>query len=425
MLSFRNMLKEISEINFKDSLRLLNKCDVLLFCHDVDRGVDLDGKAYSPLLDSVREDLESRGFICQTVAHPWSVLVGNAGYGNPIAINRSYFCSLIKYKIYRIFKNKNASVSNRFLAQFYERIFELSKPRLIISIGTCDIMCSVARAHNIFHVELLHGIGYPFLPWGWGEKDVMSLPQGILSLDDVSEKSFSPLRDKKIDIKIIPHPFIKRFVGDKKKLHPCWVVDEGCSKVANVKQIIFSFSWGYAGDHGEYEQFAGILMNGLFPDVLAEVVNNTQDSVFWRFRFHPVQLKQMKYRYLMDFMDNFVAHNPNSEWRASSKMPYPALAALCDGNISMNSMSCYDAAYMGVPSLLLCPTVQPDGVFCDYFDDLVAQGYVVKKLASFNVIRDWVECVQKKHPLLGNLLNEFQWEEAVEWMLARSVLHGH
>lgn len=419
MLRLSEIFKMISDVNFKDSLQMLDKCDVLFFCHDVDRGVYLDGKAYSPLLDSVREDFESRGLKCQTIARPWSVLVGNKGYSDPIAINLNFFLALLQNKLFRIFLKDRINSNNRFVIKLYERILKIASPRLIISIGACDSMCLASRNCKVFHVELLHGIGYTFLPWMWDKKNVLNLPQGILSLDEVSAKTFSPLKKKGIDIKVIPHPFIKRFFGELKNIHPEWILNAGCD-VNKRKQILFSFSWGYAGDHGEYEDLAGILTNGLFPDVLKDVVKATNNIVFWRFRFHPLQMKQERYRCLMDFMDEFVSDNDNSEWRVSSMMPFPAVSVLCDGNISMCSMSCYDAAYMGVSSLMLCPTLQAGGVFGNYFEDLVAQGYVTKKMASFEVIRDWVDCVQKKDPLLGNLLNEKMWEEAVGWMLCHS-----
>jgi hypothetical protein len=43
-------------------------------------------------------------------------------------------------------------------------------------------------------------------------------------------------------------------------------------------------------------------------------------------------------------MDDFVTKYPNTEWKESSFLPYPSIIKNCDGNISMSSMSCYDAA---------------------------------------------------------------------------------
>ena len=50
----KNYWKFLKTVNFKDTSKNLKKCDVLLFCHDADRGVTLNNKAYSPLIDSVQ-----------------------------------------------------------------------------------------------------------------------------------------------------------------------------------------------------------------------------------------------------------------------------------------------------------------------------------------------------------------------------------
>ena len=50
--------RKIARINLSDDINRVNHCDVLFFCHDDDRSISLNGKAYSPLIDSVREDFE-------------------------------------------------------------------------------------------------------------------------------------------------------------------------------------------------------------------------------------------------------------------------------------------------------------------------------------------------------------------------------
>jgi len=68
------------------------------------------------------------------------------------------------------------------------------------------------RLSRVFHVELLHSMGDVCLPLGWGELETKYLPQGILSLDDVSSNTYNnSLQAKGVFIKTIPHPFIRRF----------------------------------------------------------------------------------------------------------------------------------------------------------------------------------------------------------------------
>ena len=63
--------------------------------HDSGRPFQVDSKPYATLIDSVREDLEARGYVCRVVAHPFSKLIGEKACGNPISINRPYFFAKI------------------------------------------------------------------------------------------------------------------------------------------------------------------------------------------------------------------------------------------------------------------------------------------------------------------------------------------
>lgn len=406
----------ILSLRTPDDFKQLEICDVLLFCHDVDRPINLYGKAYSPLLDSIREDFESRGMSCRSVAYFGSSLTGVKGYGEPISFNRTYIWCRLKRKVVNLLGMTASFESDPFVY-----MLEKTGAQLVVTIGSPPEMASAVKSKGVFHVELLHGIGYKFLPWGWDMLSSTYLPHGILSLDKISTKVFSPLLEKGIEIRTIPNPFLKRFISYNKNIqHDEWKLNLGCEKKC-LKHILVTLLWGYAQDHGPHTQFANILDNGLFFDEIGELVRE-ELGIFWHFRFHPVQLRKSRYKNLLIFMDDFVSSHPNSEWREASKVPLPNIAMLCDGNIGMSSMSCYDAAAMGVPSLMLCPNVQKGGIYQDWFSDLENEGYVTKFEVDKERIRNWLYQTQKIKPRLSNLEDDGAWEDAVEWMLRKSGL---
>ena len=399
-----------------NGLKKLDICDVLLFCHDVDRSISLRGKAYSPLLDSIREDFESRGLLCSSIAHYGSSLTGGKGYGEPASFNRAYTWYYLKRKIGNLL-----GVTASFKNDPFVYMLEKTGAQLVVTIGSPADLASAARKKGVFHVEILHGIGYAFLPWGWDKLSSTYLPRGILSLDQVSTESFSPLVEKGIEILTIPHPFLKKFMSDDLESKPSeWNLKIN-GENRYLKHILVTFSWGYAGDHGSYIEFANILSNGLFLDEIGDLVKE-ESGIFWHFRFHPVQLRSPRYKNLLKFMDDFVSSHSNSDWREASRVPLPSIAMHCDGNISMSSMSCYEAAAMGVPSLVLCPTVQVGGIYQNYFSDLENEGYVTKLEVDKERIRNWLHQTQRKKPRLSNLEDDGAWEDAVEWMLRKSGL---
>jgi len=386
----KNYWKFLKTVNFKDTSKNLKKCDVLLFCHDADRGVTLNNKAYSPLIDSVQNKLKIEGYSCQTIAHPFSKLIGNLAYGDTVAINRSYLKALVLDKI---LKNNN-------LVKYYEDLFKAANPKIIISIGCNDEFCLAARNLNIYHFELLHGIGYTPMPWDWDKKEKENLPQGILSLDAVSTNTFNELKLKGLDVYQINHPFLSRFnLKNNIELPEEWILKDIDQKY--TKTILITLQWGYAPSIDELDIYKGILNNGLFFEEIESIIKETKDSIFWRFKFHPVQYRQQKkYKKLFNIVDNFIKEFKNCEWKESTFLPLPSILGTCDGHITMSSMSSYEAAYLGVRTLALCPTLQKGGIYENMFEDLVKKGYLVKEKPNKVKICNWINALTRLEPLL-------------------------
>lgn len=393
-----------------------NQCDVLFFCHDNDRSTTLNGKSYSPLIDSVREDFEGRGFNCRSVALPGSSLTGKHGFGSPLSLNMANIRHRCQRKLPEILRSRlNLKTS------LYGEILDRIPAPLVITIGSTEDLATAARNRGIFHVELLHGIGLTRIKWGWEQLPANALPQGILSLDKISTKTFLPLRSKGIETRTIPHPFYKRFRKPGiARLPPEWNVTLP-AKTANTRNVLVSINWGYAGDYrrGDYN-YSGILENGLFPAELAELVEE-ETNINWHFRLHPLHLRQRKYVALLSYMDRFTTKNKNSEWRTASTKPFPCIAMHCDANIGMSSGACYDAAAMGLRSLMLCPSIQNGSKYATRFQDLVREGYVTKCSINKTDIKTWAQNTRKTKPRLEEC-EDRDWEDALQWMLAQSGL---
>lgn len=417
MAHWKKYIFSISKANYKEDLKGLNACDVLFFCHDADRPLSLKSKAFSPLVDSVRKDFETRGLNCLSIAHPWSSLTGEAAHGEPIGMNKTYFIYLIKRTSLRLLGLSRKNVNNP-----YSIIFEKTDAKLIITIGSPIGLARVAREREIFHVELLHGIGYSFLPWGWDRLPPSCLPQGILSLDEVSTASFGPLEGKGINIHTIPHPFLKNFVGRNKELFTTDFDMSFCTNEGYEKQIVITFNWSRTNKDILRNSYKGS-EPGPFFTLLSELVAE-EKTTFWHFRLHPVQLRNPNFQYLHDFMDEFIATNANVSWRESSQLPLPSLANFCDAHISVESMSCYDVAMLGVPSLMLSPRIQSGGIYHKKFVDLEAEGYVTKGKMDKHFIKNWIYKTKKMNPRLSNLEDSAAWEDAVQWMLEESGLNS-
>jgi len=154
------------------------------------------------------------------------------------------------------------------------------------------------------------------------------------------------------------------------------------------------------------------------PQELISVIQLSIDKdILWAFRLHPVQLKEKKYKHHLNYIEKFCANQKNTQWRWFTEMPLPVALRQCSGHITMSSMSSYEAAYMGIKTLALCPTLQKGGYYQDMFSDLQNADYLTKAQADVGKIVEWAEKVQPTEPFLDNLADEEAWENALEWML--------
>jgi len=133
-LRFANQLKPHY---FYSEISKIKRCDVLLFCHDVDRGLTLNGLAYSPLIDSIYEEFTRKKIKCQAISLPWSRLGLKNTVNGSLLFNRNYLVQLLKNKI---FKTTSSDA--------YDFIFEKSQARFVIGISNVHLL--PACLHSTF-----------------------------------------------------------------------------------------------------------------------------------------------------------------------------------------------------------------------------------------------------------------------------------
>lgn len=410
----KKYIKIWKQISFDDDLKELSKCDVLIFS-GYGGGTSLSGKFYWPWIDPIRERLEKEGFRCLSICLPFGIDTKKNTYFSYLSMNRSYLCALIIDKLHRIFYKKEG----RAKLNLFKKIISNAQPRLIVTVSSQPMLALAARELDVFSVELLHGIGYTPVPWGWDSAKTKHLPQGILSLDRVSTNTFSLLAHEGIKTYELAHPFLCKFKQENLHQIPKEWLPNNVRMSKFKKQVLVSLQWGYTPNLDCCLEFEGILKNGLFPQELEKIISKTTEKILWRFRFHPTHIgNPKKYKVHFDLIKLLASKYPNIEWQESTSLPLPAVLDICDAVVTMSSMVSYEAAYMGKPTLALCPTLGP-GKHNEFFlNDLVEAGYVTKSTASEIDILEWINSSKKIRSFLSNLDKEDElWEEAKKWML--------
>ncbi len=387
---FLGIWKILKSLRHKDTYKAMEHCDVVLCCADSDRADDYEGKAYSKILDSFAERLVKSGIRVQRFAWPYSQLTGCAAWGYAHSANRRFFWSLLWSKGRKVLGLKPAAESME--VNFYSHLISQTGCRSLAGIGLPSTAIRAAKMRGIKSLEILHGYGYSSVPWGWGSAAKETLPDVVITFDPLSAKTFGSLAINCLEVAQIENLWYRKFRDKSEfdRLPPSWRREQNWIPKGK-KTVLVSMSWGYDGDHGIYPFFAGILKNGLFPEELVDAIQLAGDEYYWIFRLHPVQLRGERSGRYRKILRNLCGKFKNCEWEIGTTIPLPLLLRSCHAHISMISMTAYDAAFMGVRSLMLCPTLRSGGANELMFADLKQRGYL--ELGSFdaNAIVSWLQ----------------------------------
>lgn len=386
-------LRRARALCLPDSFREMPACDVVVCCSDCDRTDVLDGLAYARMADGLVEALEARGVAVRSLALPYALLAGRATWAGAYTANRYFFASSVIARLRRLFRRP--SLLEAKAQDFYARLLARTGARSLVGIGLPVAAIRAARAANIRSVEILHGYGYSSVPWGWDTAAPHDLPDMVLAFDAVSATTFGQLRSQGLTVRTIDNYWYRKFLDPEefRRLPQAWRDMSWLPRCRKV--VLVSLSWGYDGDHGGYTYFAGVLQNGLFPNELADAIGLAGDAYHWVFRLHPVQLSGPRFAYYKNLLDRLCRTYENCEWERGSHAALPALLSRCDAHISMVSMTAYDAAFLGVRSLMLCPTLKAGGPYELMFKDLEAQGLLTRGDFDARKIRAWLQTVTK------------------------------
>lgn len=410
----------------------MKKCDVLLICHDANRGDTKDGLPYSKIIDALNELIDSYGFRCTQFARPYSKLVGKKAWGKPYSLDK-YFKKIpywnsdiyvfLNWLLRRLTLGSIGTLKRFDLLKsihVYTWLLLRTRPRLIIAIQPESDLCRLAYLLKIPLIEPLHGLGYSNIPWDYDTLTNAELPSFIVSFDQLSTSTFSPLKKQGIPVLSMEHPWYNSELKSQLRKN-----DQEAASVPHIdkqykKVILVSLVWGYGDDFGAHPEFSGILVdNHLIPQQVVDLISETHDSVFWCIRRHPVQLRSDDYDYQLDFLNDLVEKNKNCEWEKSSTCSLDSFLPHIDGHITMSSMTSYDAALFGIKTLTLCPTILPGAIHEGRFQDLVQLGYLEKAEFDKEIIQKWISETQKTNS--KTLIDKVtcSWHYLVEHLVKR------
>jgi len=348
--------------------RNLVNADILLISSDNARYFLRNNKYISPVLQSLRLSQPLKSFTFEHLARPYALKFGDRCTDNAVQFNIIFIISRVCDKFCTLL-----GINSHFEVLVYKRLLTKVSPRVVIGFELSSSLCVAANKLSIKTIEILHGLGHESVPPYFYGRDIIHLPAMIIAFDPVS---YSTFRGFGFDVLLADLITSNKFIEYQQ------------NKVSN--RIIVSLQWGYCGDFSDEENGMKIQINGFFTNELKKAVEQSCDSYQWCFRLHPVLEQRNGYNEILSHFEKWVIGIRNAYIESSESQHIISSMHQSSAHITMNSSSCYEAALVGVPSLILCPSVHEGGNRSERFDDLVKNNCALKASLNAREILEWL-----------------------------------
>lgn len=377
---------------FKDLFKIdtisYDKCDVLTVANDTDRSFILDGKAYSPHIDSIEFDLKKAGLKCISISRIASDLIGEKAFGDVYSPKGGFARALLTKRLKGLLFRREYPYSNH-EERIWGKILDSTEAKKVIAILPSRELCNACHKRNIWVADVQHGVIAENHPW-YGKKfrgndPAQFLPNLFLVWDEESANVLKTyVYEKGSGVEVIGNRWVARFLEDReeddliKRVHSLY--KDSFSKNSKPN-ILVSLSWGCEG-----------IPNGIITDELLNVILKTSDQYRWMFRMHPNQVNgfaKEESKVFYDFFDNNL--KGKADWENPTYAPLPYILSKTDLHISWHSSVATEAAQLGVKSLLMDPQLVAGGRLDNYYLN-IRESKCVEVLGELDFgIEDWIE----------------------------------
>lgn len=383
----------LSSVVLKSGWAQLRQADVLVVRHDADCGYQYNGKAYSPIIDSVVEICSAEGFSVQSLATPFSRLAGAQAFNWPIVLNRPFLWIALLSRILALLigraRSKEWVASRR--TRLWLRALDRVKPRLVIGIQPDVYLCRACRMLDVPVYDIQHGVIDPNDKW-YGEVlqsvTASDLPTGFLCWDNASAKTLETcVPDKGATVCVVGHPWFQRFQypdGNDRLVQE--ILEHGFIYTNEKPTILVSLQWGLHIHYYPESDF-----NKIMCKALETVIKRTHGQYNWLLRLHPVQLRGEEGRHCESYLSREFGGYSEVEWYKASRLPLPLLFSQVDLHITDMSTVVIEATWLGIPSALLNPFLNKGGSIETLYEHERRSGMARVLLQEVGAIESWIE----------------------------------
>lgn len=366
-----------------------DRVPVVTVAHDNDRSLLHNGKYYSPLIDTIEDDLSSKGLHCVSIARIISTIKGEIAYGRVVSPEGGFARALVQKRLLGLVR-RNTYPYSRMEEAVWGDILDKTGAKKVFGIQPSRELCVACHKRGVWVADVQHGVIADTHPW-YGEAFRVGdpgeyLPDAFLLWDSGSEKVIAKwARAKSISMHVIGNRWLARFArplkDDRLVAELSRNYEHEATKDNEKKTILVSLSWGEDN-----------IPNGFIVDGLENVIRKTAHIYRWLIRLHPNQIRG----FATDEGPRFVKYFNNNlrgcaEWEQATRAPLPVILKNIDLHISWHSSVCIEAAQMGVKSALLNPRLRSRELIGDYYSYYRHAGLVELVREKQTDIASWIE----------------------------------
>lgn len=361
---------------------------VLTVAHDTDRSLLRNGKYYSPLIDTLEDDLAHKGIRCLSIARVISTIKGELSYGRVRSPEGRFARALVTKRLTALFARGTYPYS-RMEEATWGKILDATGATRVVGIQPSRELCVACHERGAWVADVQHGAIADTHLW-YGEKfraqdPREQLPDAFLCWDQGSAQVIEKWAQRRgVATRVIGNRWLARFMnpapGDAMAQEFLEQFAAAAGPACGRRNILVSLSWG------ESESINGFIAAGL-----ERVIKQTSQQYRWLIRLHPNQLKGFatheSARFWRYFDQQLAGH---AEWEIATRYPLPVILRNIDLHISWTSSVCIEAAQMGVKSALLSPALRTAGPSGDYYEYYRSAGMVEFIEESAERIESWI-----------------------------------
>lgn len=362
---------------------------VLTVAHDNDRSLIYKGKYYSPLINTMEDDLAKLDIYCISVARIISTIKGELSYGRVFSPEGRFARALVKKRLKGIFFRGKYPFSES-EERIWANILDKTGAKIVFGIQPSRELCMACHKRGIWVADVQHGVIADTHPW-YGQAfrssdPVEYLPNAFLCWDHGSYEVIDKwARDKNVKTYVIGNRWLARFLKRENDDHLvrdlCEAYERDNPGDPRKKTILVSLSWGNTN-----------IDNRFITDGLEKTIKNTSDRFRWILRLHPNQVKGFASDEGLRFIEYFNAHLcGHAIWEAPTRAPLPVVLQGVDLHISWNSSVSIEASQIGIKTALLDPMLRGTNQRADYYEYYRKMGLIDLISETEDRISNWIE----------------------------------